>query len=210
MQGTPVRFLDQEDPLEKGQATHSSILAWRIPWVCNFHFPFPSPSKLKDLHTGIIPFVSCTDTFSLSIRHLMYSILKSPSLNKTLLIWHVLSAFLFLCSQSQLKSLKYWSINKSFKFLASHFRLSHSSHILVLSTLTNSTYTKVAFDLHLAKAEGQFSVLTQPLGGTWSNSLLPSLTEDFWYWDNTLFLLSYSTTHTFPVSLTGCCFFPDL
>ena len=30
---TWVRFLDQEDPLEKGNATHSSILAWRIPWT---------------------------------------------------------------------------------------------------------------------------------------------------------------------------------
>ena len=30
MQETPVRFLGQEDPLEKGKATHSSILAWRI------------------------------------------------------------------------------------------------------------------------------------------------------------------------------------
>ena len=27
-----VQPLDQEDPLEKGTATHSSILAWRIPW----------------------------------------------------------------------------------------------------------------------------------------------------------------------------------
>ena len=31
MQETPVRSLGQEDPLEKGTATHSSILAWRIP-----------------------------------------------------------------------------------------------------------------------------------------------------------------------------------
>ena len=31
MQETWVRFLSQEDPLEKGMATHSSILAWRIP-----------------------------------------------------------------------------------------------------------------------------------------------------------------------------------
>ena len=30
---TPVRSLGQEDPLEKGMATHSSILAWRIPWT---------------------------------------------------------------------------------------------------------------------------------------------------------------------------------
>ena len=28
-----VRFLGWEDPLEKGKATHSSILAWRIPWT---------------------------------------------------------------------------------------------------------------------------------------------------------------------------------
>ena len=31
MQETWVHSLDQEDPLEKGMATHSSILAWRIP-----------------------------------------------------------------------------------------------------------------------------------------------------------------------------------
>ena len=31
MQETWVRSLGQEDPLEKGLATHSSILAWRIP-----------------------------------------------------------------------------------------------------------------------------------------------------------------------------------
>ena len=32
-QETRVRFLDQEDPLEKEMATHSSILAWRISWT---------------------------------------------------------------------------------------------------------------------------------------------------------------------------------
>ena len=30
---TPVQFLGREDPLEKGTATHSGILAWRIPWT---------------------------------------------------------------------------------------------------------------------------------------------------------------------------------
>ena len=30
---TWVRSLGWEDPLEKGKATHSSILAWRIPWM---------------------------------------------------------------------------------------------------------------------------------------------------------------------------------
>ena len=33
MQETGVQFLGQEDPLEEGMATHSSILAWRIPWT---------------------------------------------------------------------------------------------------------------------------------------------------------------------------------
>ena len=33
MQETWVRFLGWEDPLEKEMASHSSILAWRIPWT---------------------------------------------------------------------------------------------------------------------------------------------------------------------------------
>ena len=33
VQETRVQALDQEDPLEKGMSTHSSILAWRISWT---------------------------------------------------------------------------------------------------------------------------------------------------------------------------------
>ena len=33
MREIQVQFLGQEDPLEKGMATHSSILAWRTPWT---------------------------------------------------------------------------------------------------------------------------------------------------------------------------------
>ena len=33
MQETQVRSLGWEDPLEKEMATHSSILAWKIPWT---------------------------------------------------------------------------------------------------------------------------------------------------------------------------------
>ena len=32
MQETQIQSLGWEDPLEKGMATHSSILAWEIPW----------------------------------------------------------------------------------------------------------------------------------------------------------------------------------
>ena len=40
MQETRVQSLGQENPLEKGMAIHSSILAWRIPWTeepCGLH-----------------------------------------------------------------------------------------------------------------------------------------------------------------------------
>ena len=33
MQKTQIQSLSQEDTLEKGMGTHSSILAWRIPWT---------------------------------------------------------------------------------------------------------------------------------------------------------------------------------
>ena len=33
MQETRVPSVGQEDPMEKGMVTHSSILAWRIPWT---------------------------------------------------------------------------------------------------------------------------------------------------------------------------------
>ena len=33
MQETQVQFLAQEDPLEKEMTTHSSIVAWKIPWT---------------------------------------------------------------------------------------------------------------------------------------------------------------------------------
>ena len=42
MQETWVQSLGWEDPLEKGTATHSSILTWRIPWT-------EEPGKLQSM-----------------------------------------------------------------------------------------------------------------------------------------------------------------
>ena len=42
MQETRVQSLGWEDPLEKGMATHSSILAWKIPWT-------EEPGRLQSL-----------------------------------------------------------------------------------------------------------------------------------------------------------------
>ena len=44
VQETLVQSLCQEDPLEKGMATHSSILAWRIPWT-------EEPGRLQSLES---------------------------------------------------------------------------------------------------------------------------------------------------------------
>ena len=42
MQETRVQSLHWDDPLEKGMATHSSILAWKIPWT-------DEPSRLQSV-----------------------------------------------------------------------------------------------------------------------------------------------------------------
>ena len=56
MQETWVRSLGQEDPLEEGMATRSSILAWRIPmdrgvWGATVHGVTKSRTQLKQLST---------------------------------------------------------------------------------------------------------------------------------------------------------------
>ena len=53
MQETWVRSLGWEDPLEEGMATHSSILAWRIPmdrgaWRATVHGVTKSVTRLSD------------------------------------------------------------------------------------------------------------------------------------------------------------------
>ena len=54
MQKTWVRSLGWEDLLEKGKATHSSILAWRIPWTCTVHEVAKSRTRLSNFHFHFI------------------------------------------------------------------------------------------------------------------------------------------------------------
>ena len=58
MQEIQVQSLGQEDPLKKGMATHSSILAWRIPWSEDpgrlQSTESKSQTRLSKLHTFII------------------------------------------------------------------------------------------------------------------------------------------------------------
>ena len=58
MQETWVPSLDQEDTLEKGMATHSSILAWRIPWT-------QEPGRLQPMGSQRVRRDSETNTLQL-------------------------------------------------------------------------------------------------------------------------------------------------
>ena len=59
MQETQVRSLSQEDPLEKGMATHSSILAWRTPKTVE-------PGRLQSMASERVGNNGASNTFTLS------------------------------------------------------------------------------------------------------------------------------------------------
>ena len=54
---TWVQSLSQEDPLEEGMATHSSILVWRIPWT-------EEPGGLQSMGLQKVRHDWATDTFN--------------------------------------------------------------------------------------------------------------------------------------------------
>ena len=57
MQETQVRSLDQEESLEKGLATHSSVLAWKIPWT-------EEPGGLQSMGLQSVGHNLATNTFT--------------------------------------------------------------------------------------------------------------------------------------------------
>ena len=59
MQETQVQSLDQEDPLEKEMVTHSSFLAWKIPWT-------EGPGGLQSMGSQRVGQDCATNTFSSS------------------------------------------------------------------------------------------------------------------------------------------------
>ena len=89
MQETWFRSLGWEDPLEKGMATHYSILAWRIPWTA-YSMGSQSQTRLSDFHftfTRIVNEMFRSVQFSCSVLsdslqpHGLYSPLNSPGQN---------------------------------------------------------------------------------------------------------------------------------
>ena len=72
MQETWVQSLGQEDPLEKGMTTHSSILAWRIPWT-EEPGGLQSTGSIEDLRAS-----RTEDSGEGNGNPLQYSCLKNP------------------------------------------------------------------------------------------------------------------------------------
>ena len=58
---TRVRFLGCKEPLKKGMATHSSILAWRVPWT-------EEPGKLQSMGLHRVGYDWATNTFTFPVR----------------------------------------------------------------------------------------------------------------------------------------------
>jgi len=73
-----VRFLGWEDPLEEGMATHSSILAWKIPWTPREGSHTPR-ERQDNLHTFARSHLLCRrELLSLGgfkVVHLIFSLL---------------------------------------------------------------------------------------------------------------------------------------
>ena len=104
MQETRVQFLGQEDPLEKGMATHSSILAWTIPWT-------KDPGRLQSIGPQRAGHNWATN---IAIEN-AFNLLREPRIKRSECwiylgnMWRnqVLSEVLCLCEASNPRSLGY-------------------------------------------------------------------------------------------------------
>ena len=94
MQETRVQSLGQEDRLEKGMATHSSILAWRTPWTGSM--AGYSPWGCKELDT--------TEPLTLSLFHMFRKEKCQKEMREKATSWwshNASSSFISFCFSSQ-------------------------------------------------------------------------------------------------------------
>ena len=79
MQETQVQCLGQEDPLEEGMATHSSILAWEVSWTEEFG-RLPSMAHKRVRHDwAATTYVATSQPSALLILHILFSSLPEAS-----------------------------------------------------------------------------------------------------------------------------------
>ena len=81
---TRVRSLGWEDPLEKGKATHSSILAWRIPKNCIIRGGKKNQTRLSDFHFDLP--VYWGDPLSTIGSEYFYESISTPSVAELFLL----------------------------------------------------------------------------------------------------------------------------
>ena len=101
VQETWVRSLGWEDPLEKGKATHSNILAWRIPWtvysmglqtqawLSGFHFHFWWLKTAQIHHHPALEVISLKWVSSITVLLGRIHFLPFPTLKGCLYFWLV-------------------------------------------------------------------------------------------------------------------------
>ena len=119
MQETWVRSLDGEDPVQKGMATHSSILAWRIPWTEEPGWLTKSPLGCKELdvtqqltlHSLITSARSLASIFPPSHEIILYY----PSLNS--LFWYLEANSTSICIINFSNSPFFQTLNSALEWL---------------------------------------------------------------------------------------------
>ena len=79
--GDPVRSLGWEDPLEKKMATHTSILAWRIPWT-------EEPGRLQFIGSQRSAHLNSNHTSSFSISKSLQNATQSGQKKKLISLAH--------------------------------------------------------------------------------------------------------------------------
>ena len=77
MQETQVGSLGQEDPLEKEMATHSSILAWRIPWT-------EEPGRLQSMMS-----LRVGHDFTFTFTFHFHALEKEMATHSSILAWRI-------------------------------------------------------------------------------------------------------------------------
>ena len=151
MQQTQVRSLSTEDPLEKGMATHSSILAWRIPWT-------KEPGELQSMgsqrvghdwatntFTSLSMMPSCNEFGSVSSSLNFWNSLRRIGINSymfgIILLWHCLALDFWLLEVLLFRNLMLLLVISQFQLSISSWlslgKLYLSRNLSVSSRLTN-------------------------------------------------------------------------
>ena len=84
MHETPVQSLGLDGPLEREMATHSSILAWEIPWT-------EEPGRLQSMGSQRVRHNSVTKQQQYSIAYIFHLFFIHPSVDEHLGCFHILA-----------------------------------------------------------------------------------------------------------------------